>query len=261
MKIGYKSDIHLDFWVGDTGKEEKIEEFVRNILSPQEMDVLIIAGDLGHFNYQNFLLLKILKKWAKKILFCFGNHNLYLVDNEKYKNSFERLAKLKEMVSTLEEVYFLDGDIVEMEGIKFLGAGGWYDLSYGVKHGYSLEYLKREWEIIMNDSRMIVPKLDVVDFSFVQKEKLRQNIDKADIVFTHVAPVYISCHNDAVMDSFYTFYGYDLLKDNIKYWIFGHCHKPMDFYEEMIRFVSSPLGYPFVRTGEFEIKYLNLGGI
>ena len=262
MKIGFKSDIHLDFWVGDTTNINKIENFIKKILSPKEMDVLIIAGDLGHYNYQNSLFLKSLKKYAKKILITFGNHDLYLVSKkqkEKYKTSFNRLNEFLEMISEIDDVYFLDGEVIEIDGIRILGAGGWYDFSYGIKHGYSLEFMQKSWENLMNDAKKIIPKIDPVNFSLLEKEKLRINIEKADIVFTHVAPLYINCHNDVIMDSFYTFYGYDLFADNIKYWIFGHCHKPFDFYENHIRFLASPLGYP-EKEGEFNIQYLNLKG-
>jgi DNA repair exonuclease SbcCD nuclease subunit len=264
MKICFKSDIHLDFWVGNTNSPSKIREFVSEILKPVEMDVLIIAGDLGHFNFQNALLLDELKKYAKKILITFGNHDLYLVTSEqieKYENSFNRLNEFKEMIKHIPEVYFLDGELMEINGFKILGAGGWYDFSYEIKHGYSLDYMRKSWEKTMNDSRKIIPKIDPINFSLLEKEKLRRFIRKADIVFTHVPPVYVSCHGDAIMDSFYTFYGYDLLTDNIKYWIFGHCHEPFDFYETHIRFLSSPLGYPFLRTGQREISYLNFKGI
>ncbi len=259
MKIGFKSDIHLDFWIKDLSE---IDEFIKDVLNPQVSDVLILAGDIGHYNEQNVVLIEKLSKYSK-IFLTYGNHDLYLLPDEKlkYSNSFKRLDDFKSMVSKIEGVYFFDGDLIEIDGVNFLGSAGWYDFSLGLKHGYSLNYMRENWEIIMNDSRMIFPKIDPVNFSFSHKEKLRANIQKADIVFTHVAPVYISCHNDLILDSFYSFYGYDLLEENVKYWIFGHCHKPMDFYEDIVRFISSPLGYPHIRTGKKGINYLNLKGL
>ncbi|WP_456470967.1 metallophosphoesterase family protein [Caminibacter sp.] len=253
MKIGFKSDIHLDFWLPLYGS---IDSFIKEILKPQEADVLIIAGDLGHYNDQNILLLKKLKNFFKNILVTFGNHDFYLLD-KKFNTYKERIEDLKNNINSIEGIYFLDGDFLEIEGVGFAGAGGWYDFSLAVKHGYPLEKVKLFWHYFMNDAKNIKPEIDPVNFSMLQKEKLRKSIDKADIVFTHVPPLYINCYGKPVLDSFYSFYGYDLFKDNIKYWIFGHCHKPMDFYEEHIRFLSSPLGYPHIRTGKFEIDYLN----
>ncbi|MEO1928512.1 MAG: metallophosphoesterase [Nautiliaceae bacterium] len=165
MKIGYKSDIHLDFWIGGANNENKIERFVKKILSPKEMDVLIIAGDLGHYNYQNFLLLKVLKKWTKKILFVLGNHDFYLVSNSqknRYKTSFKRIKEFKEMVSSLEDVYLLDGEMIEIGGVKFFGANSWYDFSVALKKRYSLEYIRKTWEGIMNDAKKIIPKIEPI---------------------------------------------------------------------------------------------------
>jgi predicted phosphohydrolase len=254
MRIGYKSDIHLDFWIGTSNNEKKIENFVKKILSPRELDVLIIAGDLGHYNYQNYLLLKVLKKWAKTILLCLGNHDFYLVSDtqiNKYKTSFNRVAEFKEMVDSLDGVYLLDGEVVEIEGVRFLGVNGWYDFSLALKAGYSIEEVYAKWELIMNDSKKIIPKINPLEIAKIAKEKLKANIDKTDIVFTHVPPFYLKCYGDIFFDSFYTFDGYEFL-DKVKYWIFGHCHKP--FRDKNL--YSSPLGYPTIRKGEFGIKEL-----
>ncbi len=260
MKIGFKSDIHLDFWIGSETKDSIIEKFIEEKLSPKKMDVLILAGDLGHFNEQNVKLIKALKRYAEVILIVFGNHDYYLITQEqflKYKNSFNRIKEFKRALREINGVFVLEGEVFNINGISFLGTGGWYDFSYAIKHGYSLEYIQEVWDEIMNDAKKIVPKINPVNFSLLEKEKLRKNINRAEIVFTHVPPLYISCHGDVIMDSFYSFYGYDLFTDNIKYWIFGHCHKPYDFYEGHIRFLSSPLGYPYMRTGKFNIDYLN----
>ena len=262
MKIGIKSDIHLDFWVGFTEEKKEIEKFVLEILKPEMADVLIIAGDIGHYNFQNAWLIEFLTNYSK-VFVIYGNHDLYLVNErqkEKYTHSFNRLDEFKDMIQKIEGAYFFDGDLIEVDGIKFLGTAGWYDFSLGLKYGYSLDFLRKAWEEVMNDSRLIVPKIDPVNLSFLHKERLREKIEKADIVFTHVPPVYVECKNDPVIDSFYSFYGYDLLKDNVKYWIFGHCHSPYDFYEEMVRFISSPLGYPQRVRGVKHIEYLNVKG-
>ena len=261
MKIGYKSDIHLDFWVKNTNQKKKIENFIKKMLAPQKMDVLIIAGDLGHFNYQNILLIEVLREYASSVLVSFGNHDLYLVSKkqkEKYKSSFNRLLEFKEMLKKFDNVFFLDGDLVEIDGVRFLGAGGWYDFSLALKYGISLDRVYKEWESVMNDAKMIVPKINPVEFSFIQKEKIRKNISKADIVFTHVPPVYVGCYDDVFLNAFYTFYGYDLLEKNLKYWIFGHCHTPCSMEIEGVNLLSSPLGYPEGRKGERYIKYLEI---
>jgi len=259
MKIAYKSDIHLDFWVKEVNRSS-IKDFIKNILFPKPADVLILAGDIGHNNLQNALFLEEIKKYFGVVLVTFGNHDLYVLNN-LYDSSLARLNEFKEFVKLIDGVFFLEGEIAQVGELKILGSGGWYDFSFAIKHGLSLEVIRGQWEIIMSDARYIIPKIDPVSFSFFEKEKLREKINKADIVFTHVPPLYLKCFEDVLMNSFYTFYGYDLFENNIKYWIFGHCHKVNDFYYDTIRFLSSPLGYPVGRRGEFEIKYLNLQGV
>jgi len=261
MKIAYKSDIHLDFWVKETNRN-KIKDFVKNILFPKTADILIIAGDLGHNNFQNALMLEELKKYFGAILVTYGNHDLYLLNQkDKYKTSYARIQEMKEYIRYIDGVYFLDGDIADVGGVKILGAAGWYDFSYAIRHGISLEVVRGQWEVIMSDSKNIYPKIDPPSFCALEKEKIRSYMYDAKIVFTHVPPLYIKCFDDVLMNSFYTFYGYDLFANNIKYWIFGHCHKVHDFYYDTIRFLSSPLGYPVGRRGEFGIKYMNLEGV
>ncbi|MEO1923501.1 MAG: metallophosphoesterase, partial [Nautiliaceae bacterium] len=201
MKIGFKSDIHLDFWLPLYGD---IDSFIKEVLKPQKADVLIIAGDIGHYNDQNILLLEKLQEFFDYILITFGNHDLYLIDN-KFKTYKERLEGLKSRIKSLKKVYFLDGDLMEIERVGFVGAGGWYDFSLAVKHGYQFDKVKLFWRYFMNDSKNIKPEIDPVNFSMLQKEKLRKNIDKADIVFTHVPPLYINCYGKPVLDSFYSF--------------------------------------------------------
>jgi len=263
MKLGYKSDVHLDFWVKEVNRS-KIKDFIKNILFPKNADILILAGDIGHSNLQNAIFLEEIKKYYGAVLVTYGNHDLYLLtdeDKQKYKTSSARLKEFKEYVKYIEGVYFLDGALADVDGLKILGTPGWYDFSYAVKHGISLDVIRGQWEVIMSDAKFIVPKIDPPNFSLFEKEKIRNYLYDADIVFTHVPPLYIKCHDDVLMNSFYTFYGYDLFVHNIKYWVFGHCHRSFDFYYDTIRFLSSPLGYPVGRRGEFGIKHLNIQGV
>ncbi|MEO1958476.1 MAG: metallophosphoesterase [Nautiliaceae bacterium] len=209
MKIGYKSDIHLDFWIGTSNNERKFENFVKKILSPKEFDVLIIAGDLGHYNHQNYFLLKILKKWTKNILLCLGNNDFYLVSKaqiNKCETSFNRVAEFKEMVASLDGVYLLDGELVEIGEVRFLGVNGRYDFSLALKAGYRVEEVYAKWELIMNDSKKIIPRINPLEVAKLEKEKLMMNIDKTDIVF--VPPFYLRCYDNVFLDSFYTFDGH-----------------------------------------------------
>ncbi|WP_366289896.1 hypothetical protein [Paenibacillus sp. AN1007] len=59
------SDIHLDFWVEYSSNlrkhNQKVDKFIDLILPNEPSEVLVIAGDLGHYNKQNLIFLEKLK--------------------------------------------------------------------------------------------------------------------------------------------------------------------------------------------------------
>lgn len=132
MTIDILSDLHLDFYFKPhltTG--ENVASFFRPILTDNDTkkigDVLIIAGDIGHYNEQNIEVLKIfLKEFYKHIICVLGNHDYYLVDGEaKYtfeNDSFKRVEDMRKLINQEKSMYCLDGEVIEIEGIRFGGA-------------------------------------------------------------------------------------------------------------------------------------------
>ncbi len=53
------SDIHLDFWVDYSSNHIKLnknqDNFVRLILPEAPSSTLVIAGDIGHYNKQEYI--------------------------------------------------------------------------------------------------------------------------------------------------------------------------------------------------------------
>ena len=49
MLIDYVSDLHLDFWYNPN---KSPDNFIKSVLKPKGGDVLILAGDLSHYNWQ-----------------------------------------------------------------------------------------------------------------------------------------------------------------------------------------------------------------
>jgi predicted phosphodiesterase len=84
MKIGYISDLHIDFYVA-FNKSHLLKKFIES-LNPEFYDLLIIAGDIGHYNQQNILFLNYFKEYSNKIIAVIGNHDLYLPTKRMQKN-------------------------------------------------------------------------------------------------------------------------------------------------------------------------------
>ncbi len=273
MKIDILSDIHIDFYIKEKNPSNKkmkiqIEKFIKNISSVDNLigDVLIIAGDLGHFNQQIFVFLELMKENYKEIIVVSGNHDMYLISNnqiDKHKaKSHNRLNELKNICKELN-VYFLDGNVVDIDGIKFGGTSSWYELK-------TPEDI-RQWKKVMNDNNYIYDGYSVQPYGLYQsypqasnnwdpikfyeeeQEKLKHIQEKGcDIFITHVGlnePTkeegmfyeYIGDPNNA----FYYTDDIKILKNsNCSIHIHGHTHQNLDYTKEGVRIICHPLGYP-----------------
>lgn len=259
MKIAYTSDIHLDFWISETSNEDKINRsivnFIDRILEPTAADVLVIAGDIGHYNNTNIILLKRLQKIYKDVVIVSGNHDKYLVSGgqrSKYQyNSYSRVKEFKDMCIT-EGIHYLDGSTVDINGVKFGGTELWYDISD--------PKVRQLWENYYNDSKLIylsypitvpysgrlAPTFD--SQSHYKNEMIKlSNIDSCDIFVSHVLPIeqpYESNYDP----EFDVFYWCDALKHlkrmEVKHAIYGHSHEARKFSHKGIEFYNSAIGYP-----------------
>lgn len=253
------SDIHLDFHINVRHPEHKmnmhISKFVNSILPEQPQSILVIAGDLGHYNHQNKQLLIELKKIYQHIILVSGNHDYYLVSSnvqKRYKNSsMKRIMEMRKMSSEIENVHYLDGNIVEIDGIKFGGAGMWYDFSYGmITQGISKESLYSQWREIMNDSHLIKGLDFRNDFNeaVMENSKLDNIINDCDVIVTHVGGDWSRVNSIYKFDASTSFYYFDGSKyfDDIggKVWVFGHVHDRIDYDAWGCRFINASYGYP-----------------
>ena len=253
------SDIHIDFYIDIRKSEEKmrkkIEEFTKSILPEKINSPLIIAGDLGHYNRQNIFFLEELKKYYENIILVNGNHDYYMVSNnvrKKYNNdSKKRAFEMKKEAEKIKGIHYLDGDIIELNGIKFGGVGMWYDFSYGKQvFGMTQESLFSQWKKVMSDYKYIKGLQFYDDFREAdkEKEKLDKIIDESDVIITHVGPEWSRIPNKYKIDvdtSFYYFDGkpyFDRIEN--KLWLWGHTHERYDYNMYGCRFINASLGYP-----------------
>lgn len=259
MKIDILSDLHLDFHILRTRTNaKKVKALFEPIITDNGTktvgDILIVAGDLGHDNLQNIEVLKILQKeYYKHIVCVLGNHDYYLIDNpaeEKYKmHSHNRAKEMMELINNEENLYCLDGDIIDIDGIKFGGAMGWYDGTYMAPMGYNYVDPVRIWNATMSDSKYIIGYEDFYDVLLQEKEKVERIFD-ADIVITHVCPLSnsIAFKEEDRYEQYNMFYAFDgedyLMQTRAKYWIYGHSHGQHSFETHNTKCLVNTLGYP-----------------
>lgn len=247
------SDIHLDHWNKPIQSNEtqimKIEKLFAKRIPASPSEVLVIAGDMGHYNKQNFLLLQYLKRFYPYILIVRGNHDLYRVSRGLRRDfvlSEQRWTDMKNRASVLEGVHFLEGDILTIDGVTFGGIGMWYDFQYGIqRYGYSHKEMTDIWTERMNDGVYIngIPDVDA------EKQKLSELLDQnPDVIITHVSPDWTHAKEKYVrglMKSFYFFDGQSFLdRCEGKIWCFGHTHEHYSYTYKGCRLENNTMGYP-----------------
>ncbi|MFX3635533.1 MAG: metallophosphoesterase [Candidatus Pristimantibacillus sp.] len=258
MQFDLISDIHLDFWVEYSRNHLKVnkrlDEFIRNIVPEKPSRTLVIAGDLGHYNKQNYMLLNKLKAHYKYILIVAGNHDYYLITKSirnKYRyNSVDRLNEMKQMVNSLPDVVYLDGNVVQIDGIAFGGAGMWYDFEYGAQKLHkSKDEIYEHWQSYSNDSVLIAGTPRLTESMFQSEaDKLSRIVEASDVIVTHISPDWAAIPEDRLnhlANSYYYFDGasyFPQIKDKI--WCYGHVHRREDYINHQCRFINASLGYP-----------------
>ena len=262
MKVDILSDLHLDFYFKPhLTTSENIASLFGDIFTDNNTrkvgDVLIIAGDIGHYNEQNIEVLKIFQeKFYKHIICVLGNHDYYLIDSEaKYtfeNDSFKRVKDMRSLINQEKNMYCLDGEVIEIEGIKFGGADSWYDGSYVKKYYTNLDnnHINLLWNGNINDSRLIKGISRFDDITKLEIQKLEKIYQNCDVMITHVNPSIDEEHinekyRNSPINTFFTFDGSKFYKNgSMKYWVFGHTHDAIEYEIEDIKFLCNPLGYP-----------------
>ena len=265
MKIGYISDLHVDFYVRNTN-ENSIKKFIKRYLKPEGGDILIIAGDISHYNKQIEMTLEELSNYYNFIVFVLGNHEMYLVSRsqrEKYNYmSSRRIEEIEEWSFRQKNIFLLNGSTININGIKIGGLMNWY-------------YLKDDeinfWRKESNDSRLIFEgphyifrdmyssyKLSSFNSNKFKKEqdRLFKKIKNIHILVTHVCPIII-VKNDKIAAFYHSNNLSDLLNSGARYVIYGHYHKQEEFVYNNISFKINALGYPS-EEGCSGIKHFNL---
>jgi metallophosphoesterase superfamily enzyme len=256
MQFDYINDVHLDLWVpldnNPIKMKQKVIDFTKTLLPEIPSKVLVIGGDLGHYNHQNVLFLEELTKTYTYILLVFGNHDYYMISNrqeKKYKmNSMNKVNEMKELVNHLNNVIYLEGNTIEIDSVVIGGTGMWYDFSYGQKeHGNSYDDVWLKWAKISRDHKRIKGISILEKFNY-ELEKMNSVIENCDVVISHMGPDWsLSPYEEDEKDynSFYFFDGKELLeKFSNKIWCFGHVHIKEDIQKNGWRMISHGLGYP-----------------
>jgi len=263
MKIDILSDLHIDFYFNPKlkVKDDQIKKLYDPIVTENNReigDVLVVAGDIGHYNHQNIRILKYLKEHYYKHIICvLGNHDYYLVDKDskkQFKDSFERVKNMRDLINCEKGIYCLDGFEVEIDGVKFAGCDSWYNDGYFFRQYPTQSFTRKStnvmWRNVMTDVNFIYGVSNFDDIFEIEKPKIESVYKNCDVMITHINPsakdehINIRFQNNP-SNIFFSFEGEKYLKNgNMKYWIFGHTHEELEYEDYGVNCLCNPFGYP-----------------
>lgn len=231
MKLQILSDIHILQW-----PKSWWDAFPQE--TQTDADVLILAGDIVALDQRHFeWSLARLREFGaryKHVLMVPGNHEFYGTSIE------DGLGSLLAAEATLGNVQVLTtGEVVEIEGRRFLGDTGWFPDPGD----------DGAWEI--NDHRCI---RDFIPYVYEEHDRFRSFLDtdlrKGDVVVSHHLPSAKSIHpqwKGYPTNAF--FVSPEIEQDFIvprqpSLWVHGHSHSAFDYRIGQTRVVAEPIGYP-----------------
>lgn len=251
MRIQLLSDIHVEIFD----------------YTPERLDVdlVILAGDI-HVKTHGI-------KWATEhfsapVLYVPGNHEYYAGHLDK------TLASLRaEAAMTNGQVIILERDIVEIGGVRFLGATAWTDFSIHGERLYSAldaEKLMSDYKKIRATSkfRKLIPS-DLIRINEQTRDWLRRELVEPysgkTVVITHHAPLRESLPewrrisndelnpayaNDWLAEAFFA-------GDKVQFWVHGHIHNACDYVRNGVRVICNPRGYADTHGGQHLVNGFN----
>lgn len=264
MLLRVCSDLHIEFLDWTYQGVNPISKFERCI-PPHKDDhksTLILAGDIAtgskkrcpiEFEFDEF---DELCARFKYVVYINGNHEFY--GGKIFKTS----RKQRELSEKIDNLYFLNNQVIELDGKRILGSTLWteipphleFDISQRMNDYSRIVFDGDELSMMYAETRPNYRKLRVADTVKLHRgsvEFLKKNIKAGDIVVSHHSPSFLSVDkrftlNKQDQDSNYAYHNrLDelIFEKNPKLWIHGHTHVSLDYDINNTKVVCNPRGY------------------
>lgn len=279
MKVALASDLHLEFGDIDLKNTEKadvlilsgdilIAENLHNFPENETLEINIHNLSKNKFIAHSFReFLRRCSNEFSHVVYVAGNHEFY---HGNYPNSY---AYLKNECEKFVNVYFLEMDSVEINGVLFVGATLWTDMNKADPLTlHACQSMMNDYRCVRNSKRSYakLTPLDTLkrhnDTISYFKKVLNDNKNKNCIVVGHHAPTKLSIkpkyEKDHLLNGAYSSDLTEFILDNphVKLWTHGHTHDHFDYMIGTTRVVCNPRGYIGYeeQADNFELKFFEI---
>lgn len=228
MKVKLVSDIHTEF---DRDGGDRFCDYLPN----EEVDVLVVAGDLTTNHYERNLTM--LCDRFPDVVYVMGNHDYW---RGSLASKRELMSKIQ---AKLPNLHWLDNDRKVIGDRFFAGGTLWFSRD-GVEPDVPCPR-SANWP----DFRYVDDGPDGIFDEFDATYKfLNENVQKGDIVITHHLPSPKCVHPrwEGMNTNCYFVGDVEdiILRKEPSHWFFGHTHDARDLQIYATRLVCNPRGYP-----------------
>ena len=248
MKLQIASDLHLEFL-------QRLFPGERLISPAYSADLLVLAGDIANGTEA----IELFRDWPVPVLYLAGNH-------EFYGHAIEQVRADLRKAAAGTSVIFMDNDIVDFGGVRFLGTTLWTD--YRLERGRTQRQLMENAELRLND-HFCIHRNDgkfTAARALAEHELARawlvQELDKPyngkTVVISHHGPHPLSVHPRYIGQALNAAFVSNLaeLLPKADLWIHGHVHDNFDYRVAGCRVVANPRGYALNRNAVETAKEL-----
>jgi Calcineurin-like phosphoesterase len=249
MRIQYASDLHLEFRGGPFPA----------LLKPVA-PVLVLAGDIGRPDkpeYRNFLQY-CSRNWEHTVIVA-GNHEFY---NDKASGMWSHFPPHTVMhrrgmcgaaAAEFSNVHFLQQGRKVIDGVAFLGATLWTDLSNS-KDALVAETRMNDFHVITETGDVPITAADVNRWHWADRSWLLGEIAacaeeaRPAVVVTHHLPSFQLIASRFAgagrINAAFASNAEDLIRPPVAAWIAGHTHVGVHARINGVQVCVNPMGYP-----------------
>lgn len=223
MRIRVLSDLHFEF-MRDQGQAFVDGQDVEGI------DVVILAGDICLADKIPQVMGMFCKR-VPHVVALSGNH-------EHYGSTRENVLKQAELAMKQNpNLHYLDKELVEIDGVRFLGATMWF-----AKHPTAPKGGMTDFRVIHGGfTKWVYQESDAA------VEFFRRELREGDIAVTHHLPSYKSVapqYRGHPLNPFFVREVDDIiLEKKPAYWVHGHTHTSTSYTLGNTRVLCNPFGY------------------